>query len=131
MIKGIGTDLVDIDRIQHIVLSGSSERFLARVLTPAERMIADQRRGRLYEFVAGRFAAKEAVSKALGCGIGQQLGFQDIEILADEAGKPLCHISKRSQQLANCGDHTHFHLSITHSSNMASAFVVWEELGVQ
>src|SRR5690554_4226627 len=116
MIKGIGTDLVEIDRIQHIVLSGSSERFITRILTPAERMIADQRGGRLYEFVAGRFAAKEAVSKALGCGIGQRLGFQDIEIIADEAGKPICRISKRSLELAKGGDHTPFHLSIKHSN---------------
>jgi holo-[acyl-carrier protein] synthase len=130
MIRGIGTDIVEIDRIRIILLNESSERFLMRVLTPAERGYADQRGGRLYEFIAGRFAAKEAVSKAMGCGIGQQLGFQDIEILPDIAGKPLCQISKRSRTVAKCGDNTVFHLSITHSSKMASAFVVWEELDI-
>ncbi len=130
MIRGIGTDIVEIDRIRLILLNESADRFLMRILTSAERVYADQRGGRLYEFIAGRFAAKEAVSKAMGCGIGQRLGFQDIEISPDEAGKPLCKISKRSRNLAKCGDHTIFHLSITHSSKMASAFVVWEELEV-
>lgn len=128
MIRGIGTDIIEIDRIRLILLNESADRFLARVLTPSERAHADLRGGRLYEFIAGRFAAKEAVSKAMGCGIGQQLGFQDIEILPDASGKPICRISKRSQHLAQCGHHTNFHLSITHSSKMASAFVVWEEL---
>lgn len=128
MIRGIGTDIVEIDRIRLILLNESADRFLMRVLTPAEREIADQRGGRLYEFIAGRFAAKEAVSKAMGCGIGQRLGFQDIEIIPDSAGKPLCCISKRSRNIAKCGDNTIFHLSITHSNKMASAFAVWEEL---
>ena len=128
MIKGIGTDIVEIDRIQLILLSQSSDRFIKRILTAAEREYAEQRGGRLYEFIAGRFAAKEAVSKAMGCGIGQRLGFHDIEILPDAAGKPQCRISKRSLQLAKCGDKTIFHLSITHSSKMACAFVVWEQL---
>ncbi|MEX1031399.1 MAG: holo-ACP synthase [Paenibacillaceae bacterium] len=130
MIRGIGTDIVEIDRIRLILLNESADRFLTRVLTPAERAHADKRGGRLYEYIAGRFAAKEAVSKALGCGIGQRLGFQDIEILPNAAGKPLCKISKRSRNLAKCGDNTNFHLSITHSSKMASAFVVWEELEI-
>jgi holo-[acyl-carrier protein] synthase len=128
MIRGIGTDIVEIDRIRLILLNESADRFLTRVLTPAERVHADQCGDRLYEFIAGRFAGKEAASKALGCGIGQRLGFQDIEILPDAAGKPICTISKRSRKLAKCGDKTTFHISITHSSKMANAFVVWEEL---
>jgi holo-[acyl-carrier protein] synthase len=127
MIRGIGTDVVEIDRVRIILLNESSERFLMRVLTIEERAYADQRGGRLYEFIAGRFAAKEAASKAIGCGIGQRLGFQDIEILPDESGKPLCRISERSRSLAQCGDNSIFHLSITHTDKMALAFVVWEE----
>ncbi|WP_306614188.1 holo-ACP synthase [Paenibacillus sp. GD4] len=78
MIIGVGTDLLEIERIRRILNSSAGDRFLERVLTPPERELAVKRRGRLAEFLAGRFGAKEALVKALGRGIGKEVGFQDL-----------------------------------------------------
>ncbi len=64
MIYGIGHDVLEISRMAHILAGKYADAFLNRVLTPAERELAVERKGRLAEFVAGRFAAKEAVTKA-------------------------------------------------------------------
>lgn len=88
MIYGIGHDVLEIRRMKDILAKASGGKFIRRILTPAELQLAEGRTGRLPEFVSGRFAAKEAVVKALGCGIGSEVGFQDIEILPDSSGKP-------------------------------------------
>lgn len=90
MIAGIGSDIVELDRIRRLLAGERGRRFSERVLTHAEREIGERRESGFGEFVAGRFAAKEAVSKALGCGIGGQVGFRDIEIIPDERGRPVC-----------------------------------------
>ncbi|MFB9770677.1 holo-ACP synthase [Lactiplantibacillus modestisalitolerans] len=88
MIYGTGIDLTEIARIQKIVAAGL--KFPQKVLTPAEqRVFAGYGPKRQAEFLAGRFSAKEAYSKAYGTGIGAQVGFQDIEILDNPAGKPV------------------------------------------
>ncbi|WP_144461186.1 holo-ACP synthase [Siminovitchia fortis] len=118
MISGIGLDLVEIERIEK--LRGRQERFAERVLSAAELQhyenLPDKRKT---EFLAGRFAAKEAFAKALGTGIGAELSFQDIEIDADERGKP--HI------VHPVGQRKKIHLSITHTRAYAAAQVVIEE----
>jgi len=128
MIIGIGTDLLDIARVRGILESAAGDRFLQRVLTPAERECADKRRGRLAEFTAGRFAAKEAVSKALGCGIGKQVGLHDIEVIPDEYGKPVCRVSAEAlRRLKLAHEHTAVHLSITHTETTAMAYAIVED----
>lgn len=132
MIIGIGTDLLELERIRRILEQPHGGRFLERVLTPEERGHAEGRQGRRrLEFVAGRFAAKEAVSKALGCGIGRELGFQDMHIVPDPSGRPVCRLSEaaleRLQQLLQEGS-VRIHVSITHSESMASAYAVAERL---
>ena len=98
MILGIGTDLVTIDRISSIVAGRTSDRFIRRILTEKEReLTSGMNHGRLVTFIAGRFAAKEAVVKALGCGIGVA-AFQYIEILPDEAGRPHCFLSAKARE---------------------------------
>jgi holo-[acyl-carrier protein] synthase len=98
-------------------------------LTPAELDLAAARKGRLAEFAAGRFAAKEAVVKALGCGIGKQVGFHDIDVLPDELGKPVCRLSQAALERLNLADAAlRIHLSITHSAAMAAAYAVAERL---
>ncbi|MCS7459020.1 holo-ACP synthase [Paenibacillus doosanensis] len=127
MIIGIGTDLLDIGRVKNIVDGSSGQRFIERVLTPAERDLADARKGRLAEFVAGRFAAKEAVSKALGCGIGKLVSLQDIEVLPDDAGKPLCRLSEEAWlRLGMEAGAAVIHLSITHTDTAAMAYAIAE-----
>lgn len=98
MIRGIGTDIVDIERIQ-AVLERQGERFVQRILTPAERA-EYQRRGEPVKFLANRFAGKEAVAKALGTGIAAGVTFQQIEILPDERGAPGVQLSGRAAEIS-------------------------------
>ncbi len=87
MIYGTGIDLTEIGRIQKIVDAGL--KLPEKVLTPAELVVFNRYGSkRRIEFLAGRFSAKESYSKAFGTGIGAAVGFQDIEILDNEAGKP-------------------------------------------
>ncbi len=126
MIQGIGTDLLEINRIQRILQRPIRFKFLNRVLTPAEQQLAKLRTINLTHFVAGRFAAKEAIAKAIGSGIGQQIGFQDIEILPDAKGRPVACLSQTAKR--NClfeSNHV-IHLTITHSQHYASAFAIIE-----
>ncbi|WP_163102434.1 holo-ACP synthase [Peribacillus alkalitolerans] len=116
MIVGIGLDIVEIDRIRN--LTQRQPRFVDRILTLTEKeKFEGLKDGRKIEFLAGRFAAKEAFSKALGTGIGKDLQFIDMEILSDERGKP--YFSKPANGKV--------HLSITHSHQYAAAQVVIEE----
>lgn len=116
MIKGIGMDIVEIGRIQEMVKR--QPKFVKRILTGREEdafvSLSERRR---VEYVAGRFAAKEAYAKANGTGIGNALSFQDIEISKDGNGKP--YFSRPEGVRA--------HLSITHSREYAAAQVIIEE----
>jgi len=127
MIIGVGTDIVGLERIGKMIEGANGEAFLRRVLTEAERRLLEERqrgRARTIEFVAGRWAAKEAVSKALGCGIGGRLGFRDVEVLPDASGKPGCVVSE--QAWARLGRRARVHLSISHADGWATAFAVAE-----
>lgn len=128
MIVGIGMDLVEIARVAKLLREPHGERFVARVLTPGERELAQRRQGRLAEFVAGRFAAKEAVVKALGCGIGREAGFQDIEVLPDARGKPECCLSEAACGRLGWPPSRRIHLTITHTATLAGAYAVAEEI---
>ncbi|MFC4618857.1 holo-ACP synthase [Camelliibacillus cellulosilyticus] len=117
MIIGTGVDLIEIARVRKLL---GHSKFLARVLTEKEReafnlLTAEKRRT---EFLAGRFAAKEAYSKARRTGIGGQLSFQDIEILNEASGAPV--LREKGRAIDNV------HLSITHTKDYAAAFVVIE-----
>jgi holo-[acyl-carrier protein] synthase len=119
----VGVDLVELDRIR-CVWERHGERFLARIYTPAEITRCQGRLGEL----AVRFAAKEAVSKALGVGLNHisRLGiaWRDVEILSDPLGKPLVYLTGRAQVLAEQqGLHT-WAISLSHSREYAVAFVV-------
>ncbi|KAB2330565.1 holo-ACP synthase [Bacillus mesophilum] len=116
MITGIGIDIVELHRIQKLV--DKQQKFALRILTHSEFQQFEQLHGkRQVEFLAGRFAAKEAYSKAIGTGIGSDLSFQDIEIAKDERGKP--SIMKPIQHGV--------HLSISHSKDYAVAQVIIED----
>ncbi|CAH0347193.1 holo-ACP synthase [Bacillus sp. CECT 9360] len=116
MIKGIGIDITELSRIQAIL--GRQPRFAERILTEREAKLYKGLKGpRKAEFLAGRFAAKEAFSKAFGTGIGESISFMDIEITTDQNGKPF--IQKPFSEGV--------HLSITHSREYAVAQVVIEE----
>jgi holo-[acyl-carrier protein] synthase len=131
VIVGIGTDIVEIERIASILRGSTGEKFIERILTPAERVVANKRgvlhEARLAQYVAGRFAAKEAVSKAFGCGIGDPLTFQHIEILHDSLGKPQCSVDSYVLQRLGMSLSTRIHLSISHTAGHATAFAVLED----
>jgi len=113
-----GLDLIEIDRLEQLDPS-IRRRFLVRVFTPAELAQA----GDSNPSLAGRFAAKEAVAKALGTGIGV-VHWQHIEILTLPSGEPQVHLHGAARQLASDLKLTEWSLSITHTRNLAAAFVV-------
>jgi holo-[acyl-carrier protein] synthase len=127
MIIGTGIDMLEKDRVRRTLGTPHGSRFVERVLTVEEKELASRWTGRrLAEFVAGRFCAKEAVAKALGCGIGGRLGFHDIRIVPDAVGKPLCDLSAEALQRLGLPASLRIHLSITHSDTMAAAYAVAE-----
>ncbi|MCY9509351.1 holo-ACP synthase [Paenibacillus larvae] len=127
MIIGIGTDLVDIQRIWTILKKESGRKLMERILTPKEIELAEEGKGQTAQFTAGRFAAKEAIVKALGCGIGELAGFMDIEILPDEKGKPVCTLSDKAKKRLGLGSDVRIHISITHTDELAAAYAVVEK----
>jgi holo-[acyl-carrier protein] synthase len=115
-----GIDLIEIARIVH-VLGRFPDRFRERVLTPAERAYCGSRTER----IAGRWAAKEAVSKVLGLGV-RGVGWREIEILPDAAGKPHVFLHDRAAVRARSLGLTGIAVSITHERSMAAAVAVGE-----
>lgn len=117
MIVGIGIDIVELDRIRDICQR--QPRFIEKVLTKEEikQYNICQTTTRKTEYVAGRFAAKEAFSKAYGTGIGT-LGFKDIEITTNHQGAPIIY--------ANVTTNNHVHISISHSKDYVVAQVIIE-----
>lgn len=118
MTLSCGVDLVEIDRVA-AVIGRWGDRFLTRVFTDAERAYC---RGRVPE-LAVRFAAKEAVSKALGTGI-VGMAWRDIEVVPDPRGKPLVVLHNRASARATELGLTAFEISLSHSRDMAIAMVV-------
>ena len=125
MIHGIGADLVNIKRIEE-ALFRFGDRFLHRILSEEE--VAEYAgTSQAARFVAKRFAAKEAFSKALGTGIGEIVGWHDVRVSHDELGKPSIQTSTALQQKLRARQITHLHLSITDEAEQALAFVVLEK----
>lgn len=121
-VVGIGTDLVDIPRIESL-LQRQGEAFIEKVFSPQEITYCANRAKPAMHYAA-RFAAKEACSKAFGCGIGKELGFQDMIVLNDSEGAPILTLSKKAQALLESKGASHVHLSLTHTDTLAQAFVV-------
>lgn len=119
MIKGLGTDIIEIDRIEKVV-SQYGQKFLDRLFTSHEQEYCKKYRNPIQHY-AGRFAAKEAISKALGSGISKELAWTDIEIINDEQGKPQVYLSPEVR--SHFSDPT-IHLSISHSKKYATAVAI-------
>ena len=114
MITGIGLDIVEISKIKKIM--NRSDKFAKRILSTREWAIyEDLSTSRKGEFLAGRFAAKEAYSKANGTGIGGKCTFQQIEILNDSLGKPVLLFNEQE---------VNGFVSITHTETVAAAQVI-------
>lgn len=114
MIIGIGTDIVQIPRIERILKQYGS-RFLEKILSTSEQEHNSHRISS--SFLAKRFAAKEAVAKALGKGIGKPLRFKDISIINNDLGKPQVHVAGQPNNEI-------IELSLSDDYPVAIAFVV-------
>ena len=127
MIAGIGVDIVDIARIQAL-LDRYGERFLRRVYTEAETAYAMSGANRA-ERLAGRFAVKEAVMKALGTGKSQGILWKDVETVRHRTGKPEIRLYGQAVKWAKLRGGGAAHVSITHDGGKAVAFVILEKAG--
>lgn len=112
-----GVDIVEVDRIRDAI-NRHGVRFVARIFTETEQQ---ECRGRV-ESLAARFAAKEAVSKALGCGIGD-VGWLDIEVRSDEHRAPHLYLSGAAARKAKEKGLSNWSVSLSHTENQAIAFV--------
>ncbi|MCK5853963.1 MAG: holo-ACP synthase [Sulfurovaceae bacterium] len=111
----IGTDIVVISRIEKSIQK-FGDKFLDRFLSKEE-----QERAKRVESIAGYWAAKESIAKALGCGIGAELCFHDIQIYKDKKGAPHFTLSKKAQAIHNISSSS---LSIAHDGGFAIAIAV-------
>jgi holo-[acyl-carrier protein] synthase len=133
MIIGIGSDLIDIRRIEKS-LERHGERFIARIYTDIEKARSERRRGRAASY-AKRFAAKEACSKALGSGISDGVYWRDMGVVNLPSGKPTMHLTggaaAKLERLLPTGYRPVIHLTITDDFPLAQAFVIIEALPVE
>ena len=120
-ILGIGIDIVEIKRIEDAL--NKNKRFLDKLFTKEEIKYFESRNFKI-ETIAGNFAAKEAISKAMGTGI-RNFNFIDIEVLRNELGKPIVEISNKVKELIKVDNYI-FNISISHNRTCAIAFVVLE-----
>jgi len=127
MIKGIGTDIVEVDRLQSAV-ARTGDKLLKRVLTALELEVylqksqRDQRQGLLY--FAKRYAAKEAIAKALGTGIGRGVSWQDMEVSNNDQGAPVVTLSGGARDQMRIMAAEQCLLSISDEQAYAIAYVV-------
>jgi holo-[acyl-carrier protein] synthase len=124
MVVGVGTDLIEIARIAQSV-DRFGDRFLQRIYT-AQEIAYCQRKKSSAESLAARFAAKEAAAKALGTGINHGIGWLDLEVGREPSGKPTLQLSGRAAQRARQLGVATINLSLTHSKEIAMAFVIME-----
>jgi holo-[acyl-carrier protein] synthase len=126
MILGIGTDLVDIRRIEQTI-ARHGDRFINRIYTEAERARAERRANRIDTY-AKRFAAKEACAKALGTGFRRGVFFRDMGVVNLPSGKPTLRLTggalKRLEAITPAGWEAQIDLALTDEYPLAQAFVV-------
>jgi holo-[acyl-carrier protein] synthase len=130
MIIGIGSDLIDIRRVEK-TLERHPDRFVNRVFTDIEREKSDRRKQRAASY-AKRFAAKEACAKALGTGLARGVFWRDMGVVNLPGGKPTMHLTggaaARLAHLVPDGHEPVVHLTITDDYPLAQAFVIIEAL---
>ena len=118
-IFGIGIDVVEVERIA-AAIERHGEPFLAKLFTSNERTYCEHHKKPALHYAA-RFAAKEAVSKALGTGIGGQAGWLDLEIIRDPSGAPKLVLSGNAAEFAKQNGITEIQISLTHAREYAAA----------
>jgi holo-[acyl-carrier protein] synthase len=117
-----GVDIIEIDRLKKSI--SEQKGFRDRVFTDGEINYCENRNKAKYESYAARFAAKEAVAKALGKGIADGLEWKQIEVLSNELGKPYVVLSRRALELFNEMGGKSMDISLSHCNEYAVAYVV-------
>ncbi len=127
MINGLGVDIVEIDRMRAAL--ERHPRMRERIFSAEERAYCDKRNKPEIHY-AMRFAAKEAVLKALGTGFSDGIRFTDVEVLRDDRGRPAPRLSGRAQAVADAAGVVEMHLSLsfTHSNAVASAVAITDDM---
>ncbi|MEZ9059436.1 holo-ACP synthase [Vibrio pelagius] len=123
-VVGLGTDIAEIERVEK-ALARSGEAFAERILSEVEleQFHSLKQKGR---FLAKRFAAKEAASKALGTGIAMGVTFHDFQVANDEHGKPVLTLHNKAQKLAANLGVSSIHITISDERHYAVATVLFE-----
>lgn len=119
---GHGIDLMEVERFTRS-LDEHGDRFLERVFTPREREYAADSKRR-NEHLAARFAAKEAVLKALGTGWSQGIAWTDVEVVLLPSGQPTVHLHGKAMEIAITMGVNQWSLTLTHTSSMAAASAI-------
>ena len=124
MILGTGIDIIEVARVK-TAYDKFGERFLKRILRPAEVEYCFRYKDPA-PFLAVRFAAKEAISKAFGTGIGQHLGWLDMEVDHHPSGEPVVILHDDGQRLLQERNGRRVHLSLSHTAHFAAAVAILE-----
>jgi holo-[acyl-carrier protein] synthase len=128
VIFGIGQDVIEIERVA-AALGRHGERFVARVLGPRELAVYQSRRRRSAQrglaFLATRFAAKEAIAKAVGLGMRQPMSWRAVEIVNEPSGRPCAVANGRFAAFLE-GKRLRLHVSVSDIANLAVAHAVAE-----
>ncbi|HSX26051.1 MAG TPA: holo-ACP synthase [Chlamydiales bacterium] len=119
-IRGLGNDIIEIERMRQSI-DRHGLHFLNRLFSQREQDYCYKFKDPVPHF-AGRFAAKEAIVKALGTGFGAEVSWHDIEVLNDDLGKPIVYLKEPLQKRF---DNPHLLVSISHSSTHATAVAIW------
>src|SRR5713226_7405493 len=126
-IAGTGIDLIEVDRVRRALdRAETGTRFRARVFTQGEQEYCESRGRARYQSYAARFAAKEAVMKALGTGWSRNVGWEDIEVVRERGRAPRIELSGKAADYARRKGIKHLHVTITHTKTQAIAYVIAE-----
>ena len=120
-VRGIGNDIIEIERIRTSI-ERHGLHFLNRIFTQKEQDYCYKFKDAVPHF-AGRFAAKEAIAKALGTGLGLRFSWHDVEVLGNEHGKPVVHFSEKAKKHFK---NPHILISISHCTTYAAAVALWD-----
>ena len=126
MIIGCGIDLVKIERIEKIIKKWG-DNFVLRIFTSLEKEYCEKKKTNKYQSYAGKFAAKEALLKALGLGL-REANWKEVEIKNDELGQPIIDTSGKLKNIASTKGVSRYFISISHTKEYAIAQVILEGL---
>ena len=124
MIYGIGTDIIEVARIQQLIENHPASS-LDRIYTDTEKKYCEEFGSRKWEHYAARFCVKEAFSKAIGTGLSQGFSFKEVGVVNKEVGQPVLVLEGQMKQKYG---HLIAHLTIAHTKEFACASVVLEEI---